>query len=154
MLITTATDNRNRTGPVVRNIVEKRGGKMGNSGAVAWMFKFKGQIDVKADAVEEDKLMELVLEAGAEDLESGEEFYSITTGPEDFGKVCKALEEAGIKSESAEMSYIAENNVELSAAAARKVIALMDELEDEEDVNNVFTNFEMTAELAAELAKD
>ncbi len=154
LLIATATDNRNRTGPVVRNIVEKRGGKMGNSGAVGWMFKFKGQIDVQADAVEEDKLLELVLEAGAEDLESGEDFYSITTGPEDFGKVCKALEEAGIKSESAEMSYIAENNVELSVAAARKVVALMDELEDEDDVNNVYTNFEMTAEMAAELGKD
>ena len=154
LLISVATDNRNRTGPAVRNIIEKRGGKMGNSGSGAWMFKFKGQVDVAREAIEEDKLMEVVLEAGAEDLESGDEFYSITTGPEEFGKVCKALEEAGIKTESAEMSYIAENNVELSVDAARKVLALMSELEDDDDVNNVYTNFEMTAELAAELAKD
>jgi YebC/PmpR family DNA-binding regulatory protein len=154
LLILTATDNRNRTGPAVRNIVEKRGGKMGNNGSVAWMFKFKGQIDVGREAIEEDKLMELVLEAGAEDLESGDEFYSITTDREEFGKVCKALEDAGVKTESAEMTYIADSNVELSVDAARKVVTLMSELEDEDDVNNVYTNFEMTAELAAALAKD
>ncbi len=154
LLIATATDNRNRTGPVVRSIIEKRGGKMGNANSVLWMFKFKGQIDVKSDAIEEDQLMELVLDAGAEDLESGEEFYSITTGQEDFGAVCKTLEEAGITTESAELIYIAENSVELSVDHARKVIALMGELEDDDDVNSVYTNFEMTAELAAELAKD
>jgi YebC/PmpR family DNA-binding regulatory protein len=154
LLIATATDNRNRTGPAVRNIVEKRGGKMGNSGSVAWMFKFKGQIDVPRAEVEEDKLMELALEAGAEDLESGEDFHSITTGPEEFGRVCKALDESGIKTETAEMSYVADNNVQLSVDDARKVVALMEELEDEDDVNSVYTNFEMTAELAAELAGD
>ncbi len=154
LLIKVATDNRNRTGPEVRNIVEKRGGKMGNSGSVAWMFKFKGLITVKRDAVEEDKLMELALEGGAEDFEAGDEFYSITTAQEDFGAVCKALEEAGIASESAEMTYIADSNLALDVTAARKVVTLMGELEDEEDVNNVYTNFEMTAEIAAELAKD
>jgi len=154
LLIATATDNRNRTGPAVRSIVEKRGGKMGNANSVLWMFKFKGQIDVKTDAIEEDRLMELVLEAGAEDLEAGEEFYSITTGQEDFGAVCKALEEAGIATESAELTYIADNNVELSVEEARKVMGLMNELEEDDDVNNVYTNFEMTAELAAELAGD
>jgi YebC/PmpR family DNA-binding regulatory protein len=154
LLITVATDNRNRTGPAVRNIVEKRGGKMGNSGSVAWMFKFKGQIDVRVDAIGEDRLMELALEAGAEDLETGDQFHSVTTGPEEFGRVCRALEEAGIATESAEMSYVPENSISLSADDARKVLALMEELEEDEDVNNVYTNFEMTAELAAELAGD
>ncbi len=154
LLIKVATDNRNRTGPAVRNIVEKRGGKMGNNGAVAWMFKFKGLITVKRDAVEEEELMELALEGGAEDFEAGEEFYSITTAPEDFAAACKALEEAGIANESAEMTYVADTNVELDVDAARKVVALMGEIEDEDDVNNVYTNFEMTAELAAQLAED
>ncbi|MHC4915345.1 MAG: YebC/PmpR family DNA-binding transcriptional regulator [Planctomycetota bacterium] len=154
LLISVATDNRNRTGPAVRNILEKRGGKMGNSGSTAWMFKFKGMIDVARGAIEEEHLMELVLEAGAEDLETGEEYYSITTGPEEFAKVCKALEGAGVKTESAEMTYEAENKIELSVEDARKVVSLMGELEEEDDVNNVYANFQMTAELASELAKD
>jgi YebC/PmpR family DNA-binding regulatory protein len=152
LLIKTATDNRNRTGPAVRNVIEKRGGKMGGSGSVAWMFRCRGTIDVRREAIEEDRLMELVLEAGAEDLEAGEEFYSITTSPEEFGRVCKALEEAGVSTESAEMTFDAESNVELSVEDARRVVALMSELEDEDDVNNVYANFEMTAELAAQLA--
>ncbi len=154
LLISVATDNRNRTGPAVRNIIEKRGGKMGNSGSVAWMFKFKGMIDVPRASVEEEKLMELVLDAGAEDLEAGEEYFSITTGPEDFAKVCKALEGAGIESESAEMTYEAENKIDLAVEDARKVVALMGELEEDDDVNNVYANFQMTAELAAALAAE
>jgi YebC/PmpR family DNA-binding regulatory protein len=154
LLVATATDNRNRTGPEVRNAIEKRGGKMGNSGSVGWMFKFKGLISVKRETCEEDALMELVLNAGAEDLDVSDEFYSVTTSQEDFNLVCKALAEAGIEAESAELTYIPENSIELKVATARKVIALMEELEDLDDVNNVYTNFEMTAELAAELSKD
>ena len=154
LLITAATDNRNRTSSEVRRVLDKRGGKMASSGAVAWMFKFKGEITVKREDAEEDALMELALEGGAEDFEAGEEFYVITTAPEDFGAVCKALEEKSIANESAEMTYVAENSVELAVDKARKTIQLMSELEDQDDVNNVYTNFEMTAALAAELAQD
>jgi YebC/PmpR family DNA-binding regulatory protein len=154
LLIATATDNRNRTAPEVRNVIEKRGGKMGNSGSVAWMFKFKGQIDVPREAAGEDELMELVLEAGAEDFEAGEEFYSITTSQEDFNAVCKALAGAEIETDTAEMSYVPENSVAVDIENARKVMTLMEELEDLDDVNNVYTNLDMTAELAAELARD
>jgi YebC/PmpR family DNA-binding regulatory protein len=151
LLIKAATDNRNRTAPEVRNAVEKRGGKMAGSGAVAWMFKFKGSIDIPRSAVDEEKLMELVLEAGAEDVEAGEEFYSVTTGQQEFAAVCKALQDAGIATENAELTYLADTSVALDVESARRVVTLMSELEDMEDVNNVYTNFEMTAELAAAL---
>jgi YebC/PmpR family DNA-binding regulatory protein len=153
IMVSCVTDNKNRTTPEVRSIIEKRGGKLANSGSVAWMFKRKGIITAKTADVAEDKLMELALDAGAEDIETGGDFYTVTTAPEDFSKVQAALEKAGIKTESAEISQEAENKVQLDISAARKVVALMQELDDQEDVNNVSTNFEMTAELAAELAK-
>ena len=113
---------------------------MAGSGAVAWMFKFRGQITVRREAADEDRLMELALEGGAEDFEVGEEFYSITSAPEDFGRLCKVLEEAGVE--------------RLSADGARRVVRLMGELEDNDDVNSVYANFEMTAELAAALVEE
>jgi YebC/PmpR family DNA-binding regulatory protein len=153
LLISCVTDNKNRTTPEIRHIIEGHGGKLATSGSVAWMFKRKGIITVKTADVAEDKLMELALDAGAEDFESGGEYYSIIATPEDFSKVNAALEKAGIKTESAEISQEAENKIQLEVAAARKVVSTMQELDDQEDVNNVYTNFEMTAELAAELAK-
>jgi len=153
IMVSCVTDNKNRTTPEVRSIIEKRGGKLANSGSVAWMFKRKGIITVKIADVAEDKLMELALDAGAEDIETGGDFYTVTAAPEDFSKVQAALEKAGIKTESAEISQEAENRIQLDINAARKVVALMQELDDQEDVNNVSTNFEMTAALAAELAK-
>jgi len=153
LIISCVTDNKNRTTPEIRSIIEKRGGKMATSGAVGWMFKRKGVITVKTADAPEDKLMEIVLEAGAEDVETGGDFYTITTAPEDKGKVENALEGAGIKTESAEINQEADNKIQLDVNAARKVVTLMQELDDQDDVNNVYTNFEMTAELAAELAK-
>jgi YebC/PmpR family DNA-binding regulatory protein len=153
LLISAVTDNRNRTTPEVRHIIEGHGGKMAAGGSVAWMFKRKGSITVKSDAAPEDKLMELVLEAGAEDFDSDGQYYVITTAPEDFSKVCDALEKAGIKAENQELTQEAENKIQLDASAARKAVSTMQALEDQEDVNNVYTNFEMTADLAAELAK-
>ena len=126
---------------------------MANSGSVAWMFKRKGVITVKTADVAEEKLMEVVLEAGAEDVETGGDFYTVTTTPEDKGKVEAALEKAGIKTETAAIEQEAENKVQLDISAARRVVTLMGELDEQDDVNNVYTNFEMTAELAAELAK-
>ena len=154
LLISCVTDNKNRTTPEIRNIVEKRGGKLATSGSVAWMFKRKGFITVKTADVPEEKLMELALEAGAEDIETGGDFYTVTTAPEDFGKVQSALEQAGIKPDSAEISHEADSKLQLDVNAARKVVTVMQELEEAEDVNNVYTNFEMTAELAAALAKE
>jgi YebC/PmpR family DNA-binding regulatory protein len=153
LIVSCVTDNKNRTTPEIRSIIEKRGGKMANSGSVAWMFKRKGVITVKTADVVEDKLMEVVLEAGAEDVETGGDFYTVTTAPEDKGKVEAALEKAGIKTETAEINQEAENKVQLDIGAARRVVTLMGELDEQDDVNNVYTNFEMTAELAAELAK-
>ena len=153
LIVSCVTDNKNRTTPEIRSIIEKRGGKMATSGAVAWMFKRKGVITVKTSDVAEDKLMEIVLDAGAEDVETGGDFYTVTTAPEDKSKVDAALEKAGIKSESSEINQEADNKIQLDINAARKVVTLMQELDDQDDVNNVYTNFEMTAELAAELAK-
>jgi len=153
LLISCVTDNKNRTTPEVRSIIEKRGGKLATSGAVAWMFKRKGIIMVKIADVPEDKLMEIALDAGAEDIETGGDFYTVTTAPEDKAKVEAALEKAGIKTETAEISQEAENKIRLDLKDAKRVVEVMQELDDQDDVNNVYTNFEMTAELAAELAK-
>ncbi len=148
ILIEALTDNKNRTASEIRNILEKKGGNMSGAGSVAWQFHKKGLIVVKKSGVEEDRLMSIVLDAGASDFISEKEVYEITTEPHDFEKVKKAVADAGITAESAEVTLIPSATVKVTGAhEAKSVLALIETLEDHEDVQNVYANFDIPDEI-------
>ncbi len=135
------TDNRNRTAPEIRKIFELSDGKLGATGCVAWMFDRKGLILVPKSAVEEESLLELALEAGAEDVRAEGDNYEITCQVDVFGDVTSALEAAKIPTEMQEITRIPQDTIDLDEDAARKVLVLMERLDDHDDVQNVSANF-------------
>ncbi|MHC5082746.1 MAG: YebC/PmpR family DNA-binding transcriptional regulator [Planctomycetota bacterium] len=146
------TDNRNRTAPEIKKIFEKRGGSLGASGCVNWMFKKKGLITVKTDAAEEESLMDIALTAGAEDFENIGELYEITCEPDAYDELKKAIEDEGIAIESAELSMIPENTIAVTDAdVARKILNLMEDFEDHDDVQEVYANFDIADEILESL---
>lgn len=152
VLVDVLTDNRNRTAADVRYIFSKNGGKLGTSGSVAYMFERKGVILVPSDGADEDELMEVALEAGAEDVAEQESDYRVVTAPEDFQAVRAALDEAGIAYESAEVTMQPQNSVDLDAGTARQTLRLIDALEENDDVQEVYANFDVSDEVMAEVA--
>lgn len=135
------TDNRNRTAGEIRKIFELSDGKLGSTGCVAWMFESKGMFLVPGEAMDEDKLMELALEAGAEDVQPVDDKFEVTCDPTMFGQVAKALTDAGITPEASQISRIAKNMVDLSdAEVAQKVLKLVEKLDDHDDVQSVTSN--------------
>jgi len=137
------TDNRNRTAAEIRKIFENKGGSLGASGCVAWIFHKKGLLIVEAGEADEETIMELAIEAGADDFETVGQVYEITCSVENFQTVKKALQEKEIPIQLAEMSQIPSNSVTLDENGARKILALMDALEDQDDVQNVSGNFDI-----------
>lgn len=144
VMIECTTDNRNRTVSEVRHALTKFGGNLGQTNSVAWMFKTKGIIRVAQNAMPEDALMELVLEAGADDMELDGEEYEILTSPETFEDVRTALEQKGITPASAELSKIPENPVKVEGEGVAKVIRLMEALDDLDDTQHVYANFDIS----------
>lgn len=145
------TDNRNRTAGEMRHIFSKNGGNLGETGCVGWMFKEKGQLTVaKEDSkMTEDELMLLALEAGAEDLSNDEDEFQVFTAPEEMETVRQSLIDQGIELSEAQINLIPENTMIISDAdQARKIIRLMDALEDHDDVQGVYANFELGDNLA------
>jgi len=149
VLVEVLTDNRNRTASDVRYIFSKNGGKLGTSGSVAYLFERKGVILIPKDGVDEDELIELALEAGAEDVEPMESDYRVVTAPEDFVAVRDSLREAGITFENAEITMQPQNSVDLDAATARQTLRLIDALEENDDVQEVHANFDISEEVMA-----
>jgi len=144
ILIETLTDNKVRTVSEVRYILSKNGGNLGESGCVGWMFEKKGTIFVERSAADEDTLMTIVLEAGAEDMKSDpDDDYEIVTAPEMFETVKAALTANKIAIASSEITMMPKNTVPVEGAAAAQVLRLMDALEDNDDVQNVYANFDM-----------
>jgi YebC/PmpR family DNA-binding regulatory protein len=143
VIVECLTDNRNRTGPDVRTVFTKLGGSMAEPGAVAWQFERKGVI-ILPKKIGEDELMEVALEAGAEDLEDQGDTWQLTSGPSDLHTLTAALEAAGIAYDSADLTMLATQSIPLeSEGDARKVLRLIDALEDLDDVQNVFANFDI-----------
>ena len=150
ILLDILTDNRNRAAAELRKIFSLRGGNM--EGSVAWMFENKGLITVPVDAVDEDTLLEIVLDAGADDMQKLDTAYEITTAPGDFTAVRDALADRDIPTEVAEVTMLPQALIKLDLAAARKCLGLLEELDDHDDVQNVYTNLDIPPELAAESA--
>ncbi|HYA88268.1 MAG TPA: YebC/PmpR family DNA-binding transcriptional regulator [Nitrospirota bacterium] len=147
VIVDVMTDNRNRTVSEIRNIFSKAGGNMGEAGCVAWMFHKKGYLVVNRSKVGEDKLMSLALEAGAEDMQTEDENYVVTTPPNDFEKVKKALEDGGVVPDVAEITMIPQTYVELTGKEAHQMLRLVETLEDNDDVQNVYANFDIPEEI-------
>ncbi|WP_296631797.1 YebC/PmpR family DNA-binding transcriptional regulator [Rhodoluna sp.] len=155
VLIECLTDNKNRAAAEVRLAVSRHHGTMADPGSVSYQFSRKGVIVVaKADGVSEDSILEAVLEVGVEDIEDRGEQFVLTTDPSDMVAVRTALQAAGIDYESADVEFISGMPIQVDADTARKVIELIDALEDCEEVQNVYSNFDMTPEVLAELEND
>ncbi|MCA9810859.1 MAG: YebC/PmpR family DNA-binding transcriptional regulator [Candidatus Dadabacteria bacterium] len=152
VLVQTLTDNKNRTVSDIRRIFTKHGGSLGENGCVAWMFHMKGRIAFEKDKVEEDRLIEIALEAGAEDVVTEESELVVITPPEEFETVKSAIEGAGLKYENAEVTMIPQNSVKIEGKEAEHMIRLMEALEDSDDVQNVYSNFDVSEELMMSLA--
>ena len=150
IMVDVLTDNRARTVSEIKKIFERHGGALGATGCVGWMFHKKGLITVKTEAVKEDDLMELALGAGAEDMRDIGGLYEITCSPAAFEGLKKALEAKSIPMEVAEVSMIPSNEIPVNdAETARKIIGLMDEFEDCEDVQNAYANFNIPEDIIA-----
>ena len=143
------TDNRNRTAGELRKAFEICGGNLGSSGCVSYLFTFKGLFVIEAKTVVEDRLMEIVLEAGADDLSRVDEYFEVTCDPKIFESVRKTLEKARIATEAAETTYIPGNEIKLDAEASKKMLRLRDLLEENEDVQNAYDNAEIADELVS-----
>ncbi len=152
VLVNVLTDNRNRTTPEIRALLSRNGGQMGESGSVAWMFDRKGVIEVKGEGLNEDDLMTCGLENGMSDMEESDEGFTLYCEPSDLDTLQKALEDNKYVVESSEVSMIAKTPVEISdPEVARKVLRLSDALEEHDDVQNVYSNFEIPDEIASQL---
>jgi YebC/PmpR family DNA-binding regulatory protein len=144
VFVETLTDNRMRTTPEIRHLFTKHGGSLAEPNSVAWMFEKRGHLAVGASAgVDEDRLMELVLEAGADDLRRDGERFEVSTSPESFHAVQKAFEDAGIPTESAALVMEPKNTVALEGKKAEQCLRLLEALQDHDDVQNVYANLEV-----------
>jgi YebC/PmpR family DNA-binding regulatory protein len=147
LIIETLTDNKNRTAANVKALLSKNGGQLAATGAVSYQFKRMGVILVNAEETNEDTVMEIALEAGADDVETSDGMIEITVDPASFEGVINALEAAGIKSESAEVSMISDTTVTLDPEKTKKVLELIDKLEDDDDVQSVSSNLEIPSDM-------
>lgn len=147
VMVETMTDNTNRTTPEIRHIFEKCGGNMGTPGSVRFQFERKGYFAVEKSAASEDKLMEVALEAGADDLQTEDEGFEIYTSPENFEQVRQALEKNNIPTVEAKLGQIPANYVKLDEGKSKSMVRLMEMLDDHEDVQNVWTNFDVPEEM-------
>ena len=155
VMVDVMTDNRNRAAADIRRIFGRVGGNLGSSGCVAWMFDKKGIIIVnKESGVDEDTLLEQALESGADDLITDEDHWEIITDVESFRGVVNAIEEAGVKMASAEVTMLPKDTVKLDKNAAKKVLRLVDALEEYDDVQEVYSNFDIPDEILQELAEE
>jgi YebC/PmpR family DNA-binding regulatory protein len=148
------TDNRNRTSAEIKKIFELRGGNLGATNCVAFQFTQKGVIVVNAEDATEDQIMEIALEAGADDVDSSDVIHEITTTPEALEGVKEALEQVEIKVQSADLSMVAANNIMLDLGTARKVMRLIDALEDHDDIDAVYSNSDIQEDVLAQLSKE
>jgi YebC/PmpR family DNA-binding regulatory protein len=143
VLVETMTDNRNRTVAELRHLFSKNGGNLGEAGSVAWMFDKKGYIVVDKEAKAEDELFELVLEAGADDMQDSGDVFEIYTAPENFEAVTDALKAAKIETQAAEISMIPQNHIHLEGDDAKKMLKLYEAIDDNDDVQNLYANFDI-----------
>jgi len=151
LMVDCLTDNRNRTAAEMRKIFERAGGQLGATNCVAWMFTQKGTFTIPASAIEEDELIEVCLEAGADDVKREADVFEVTCEVADFGRVKEALSDRQVETIAAEIAMVASSSLSIGEDKARQVLALMEALEENDDVQNVYSNFDIPEEIAAKL---
>ena len=149
VLVEALTDNKNRTTSELRKVFSKHGGNMGESGCVAWMFAKKGLIQVEAAKADEEKLMSIALEAGAEDMRREESLFEVIAAPADFERVREAVGKAGIPTVSAEVTMVPQNTLRVEGKNAQQMLQLMEDLEEHDDAQHVYANFDIPEEVMA-----
>ena len=153
IMVEALTDNKNRTTAELRNLLSKKGGNMAGAGSVAWMFNKKGYIVVDKNTVKEDVLMDVALEAGAEDIRTGESSFEVISSAQNFEKVKSALAGKGINYQSAEVTMLPTSTVKVAAGPdAKQLLSLIETLEDHDDVQDVYANFDIPDEVIEQLA--
>ena len=152
IIVEVVTDNRNRSTADLRFILSKNGGNLGERGCVSWMFDKKGLLVVDKDKADEDELMMIALEADAEDVKAEDDSFEIITAPEDFESVKSAIDEAEIETVLAEVSMIPQTTVKLEGEEALQLLKIMESLEDHDDVQNVYSNFDIPDDMIEEAA--
>jgi YebC/PmpR family DNA-binding regulatory protein len=152
ILIEALTDNKNRTTAEIRNIMSKKGGNMAGAGSVSWMFTKKGYFLIEKNQAAEEDLMNIVLDAGAEDFKSDEKNYEIFSSLQDFEKIKQAVADKGIKWQDAEITMIPSSSIKLTGGDAKQLLALIDALEEHEDVQQVYANFDIPDEIMEQVA--
>jgi YebC/PmpR family DNA-binding regulatory protein len=155
MIVEVTTDNKNRTVSDVRSTFGKCGGNLAGAGALAFSFQRKGQFIIDRNKISEDKLMEVVLENGAEDIRTEEEYFEVLCAIADYDAIAQALEKAGVEADSSELAYIPNNTVTIGDEdTARKILRMVERLEDLEDVKNVFANYEISDEMMKKIESE
>lgn len=153
IIIQIMSDNKNRTVSEIRHLLSKNGGNMGESGSVAWMFQKKGYLSIEKQKADEEKLMSVALDAGAEDIRSDDPtLFEVITAPADFEKVKKAMTDAGLTPSYAEVTFLPQTYIRLDGKEAEQMLRLMEALEDHDDVQNVYANFDIPDEVMAKVA--
>jgi YebC/PmpR family DNA-binding regulatory protein len=147
VMVKVLTDNKNRTAPEIRHAFTKFGGNLGETGTVGWVFERKGVIQVEASRVDEDELLGLALDAGASDLRRMDQHFEVTATPQDLEGVRRALEERGVPIQSAEVTYVPQSTVRLEGKDAQQVLRLVEGLEELDDVQHVYANFDIPDEV-------
>ena len=155
IIVETLTDNKNRTTPEIRMIFTKQNGNMAGQGSVSWMFAKKGYFSIPKAGTDEEKLMNMVLDSGAEDMKTeDEQSFEVITSPKDFEKVKEVLVKNNIKWEEAEITSLPNTYIKLELSPARQVLSLIETLEDHEDVQNVYANFDISDEVMKQIEKE
>lgn len=149
VLIETLTDNRNRTVSDVRHLFSKHGGNLGENGCVGWMFDKRGYFAIASSEMAEEEFMELALELGAEDISIEDEIFEIYSKPEEYAAMREALEERGVELEAGQLAMLPQSTVKLEAGDAGKVLRLVEALEDHDDIQHVWSNFDVDEEVLA-----
>ncbi|HUI31845.1 MAG TPA: YebC/PmpR family DNA-binding transcriptional regulator [Candidatus Acidoferrales bacterium] len=151
LMIELVTDNKNRTVAELRHILDRNNGKLAEAGSVAWMFQKKGSIEVPKSGVKEDDLLGIILDAGADDMKSEEDYYDVTTSSEAFDAVKKAIEDKKIPINNAALQMLPQNTVRVEGKEAEQVLKLLEALEEHDDVQNVYANFDIDDSVMAQL---
>jgi YebC/PmpR family DNA-binding regulatory protein len=154
IILQVVTSNRNRVVSEIRHMMSRHGGNLAENGAVGWMFSRKGQLLVAKEKAEEDKMLSIVLDAGAEDLRDDGTAWEVLTPPEAFEAVREALTKAGVAPDSAEVAWVPQNYVKLTGPDAQKMMKLVDTLEEHDDIQHVYANFDIDEKEMAVLAND
>ena len=154
IMVDTLTDNKNRSTAEIRNIFSKRNGNMAGTGSVAWIFTPKGYILIDKEQIGEEELFSVAVDAGAEDIKSTDKNYEVYCDPKDFENVKAAIQGKGVKWENADLTMLPNSTIKLSGPDAKQVLGLMEALEDHDDVQKVYSNFDIPDEILEEIAQE